>query len=101
MGYGGPGTPRRIKDELAAALAAEGTTWRALVEKAAATRALKPNASEPAPVAKPGQPSSLQQLINEAETALRKLGEAIDGEAASTQPLSNTTLPATAAVLNL
>ncbi|VDC02932.1 unnamed protein product [Peniophora sp. CBMAI 1063] len=98
MGYGGPGTPRRIKDELAAALAAEGTTWRALVDKAVTTQALKPKA---APKSKPTQPSSLQQLISEAEAALRKLGEATDGESARTDVVADTTLPATAAVLNL
>jgi len=34
FGYGGPGVPRRIKDEIVSELAKEGTTWEAVVRSA-------------------------------------------------------------------
>jgi dihydroorotate dehydrogenase len=39
LGYGGAGTCRRIKDELAAALEREGTTWERVVREALASTA--------------------------------------------------------------
>ena len=41
FGYDGAGAPRRIKDELAAQLKAEGTTWSAVVQKAVDGLSLK------------------------------------------------------------
>ncbi|KAH8108844.1 Dihydroorotate dehydrogenase, partial [Phellopilus nigrolimitatus] len=62
FGYDGVGACRRIKDELADALALEGTTWRAVVQKAVGELA----ARQPIEVPKSSAESGLQTLIEEA-----------------------------------
>jgi dihydroorotate dehydrogenase len=59
FGYGGPGTPRRIKDELAALLKEQGTTWAEVVKTTVKERALAP----PPATGEEG----VKQLIVEAE----------------------------------
>ncbi|OBZ65257.1 Dihydroorotate dehydrogenase (quinone), mitochondrial [Grifola frondosa] len=68
FGYAGAGTPRRIKDELAAALAREGRTWMEVVR--AAEDELSWRAPEKVEVAEVG---TVRQLIEEAEELKRLL----------------------------
>jgi dihydroorotate dehydrogenase len=56
FGYGGAGTCRRIKDELAEELARCGTTWRGVVEQA-----VRENA------AVPPERAGVRQLVRQAE----------------------------------
>ncbi|GJE90435.1 dihydroorotate dehydrogenase 2 [Phanerochaete sordida] len=72
FGYDGVGAPRRIKDELAALLRAEGTTWAEVVKGAVAEKAWK---APPPP--KPVLPEevTVKQLVAEAEELKRLLDE--------------------------
>ncbi|EKM50326.1 uncharacterized protein PHACADRAFT_264935 [Phanerochaete carnosa HHB-10118-sp] len=72
FGYDGVGAPRRIKDELAALLKAEGTTWSAVVRKAVEEKSWK----EP-PLPEPVRPEevTVQQLVAEAEELKKLLDE--------------------------
>lgn len=72
FGYDGVGTPRRIKDELAALLKAEGTTWSQVVGQAVQEKSWK----EPPPPA-PVRPEevTVEQLVAEAEELKRLIDE--------------------------
>ena len=70
FGYDGVGAPRRIKDELAALLRAEGTTWAQVVRAAVESTSLQ-ELPEPEPV-RPEE-VTVAQLVKEAEEHARKL----------------------------
>ncbi|KAI5117302.1 hypothetical protein M0805_008566 [Coniferiporia weirii] len=64
FGYAGVGACRRVKDELADALAREGTTWGAVVAKAVEELSAKP----PQPQGQP-QPESVEERVVKASEA--------------------------------
>ncbi|KAF8892068.1 dihydroorotate dehydrogenase [Infundibulicybe gibba] len=68
FGYDGVGTCRRIKDQLTATLEKEGKTWNEVVKKAVDELSLKPVEEKP-------KPTSVQQLISEAEELARFLDD--------------------------
>lgn len=72
FGYDGVGAPRRIKDELAALLRAQGTTWAAVVHDAVEETSWR----EPPPP-EPVKPEevTVQQLVAEAEELKRLVDE--------------------------
>ena len=72
FGYDGVGAPRRIKDELAALLRAEGTTWSQVVGQAVQAKSWQ-EPPPPAPV-RPGE-ATVEQLVAEAEELKRLLDE--------------------------
>ncbi|KAH9926271.1 uncharacterized protein BXZ73DRAFT_102954 [Epithele typhae] len=73
FGYRGPGAAREIKDELAALLRAEGTTWQAVVTDAVERTAWRePSPAPPKAKEKEGGEVSVQLLVQEAEE-LKKL----------------------------
>ena len=72
FGYDGAGACRRIKDELNALLAKEGTTWQSVVDNAVNELSWKP-APPPVPV-KAEELSSVEVLISEA----KELGRMLD-----------------------
>ncbi|KAH9829963.1 dihydroorotate dehydrogenase [Rhodofomes roseus] len=77
--YEGVGTCRRIKDELAEALAREGTTWAGVVRRAVGERGVQ-SAAGPA-----DEGGALEQLRREAEELMRvadELGRRMEAEAA-------------------
>ncbi|PCH44088.1 dihydroorotate dehydrogenase [Wolfiporia cocos MD-104 SS10] len=84
FGYDGVGAARRIKDELAAALEAEGTTWGEVVHRAVQELSLKEN-SEGQGKEEP-EAFTVAQLRLEAEELMKlvdRLGEQVDGESAA------------------
>ena len=85
FGYAGPGAARAVKDELAALLRAEGTTWRAVVRDAVARTSWREPVPEPVPEPEPVKPgeASVQMLVQEAEELKRlldSLGERMEKE---------------------
>lgn len=70
FGYDGPGAPRRIKDELAALLRAQGTTWAAVVADAVGQKSWKE--PPPPPPVRPEE-ATVEQLVAEAEELKRLL----------------------------
>ena len=64
FGYDGVGAPRRIKDELAALLRAEGTTWAQVVRAAVESTSLQ---ELPAPEPVRPEEVTVAQLVKEAE----------------------------------
>lgn len=79
FGYDGPGTCRRIKDELREILEMEGTTWKELVKGAAEELSAKPveNAASTAIVKGKEEGGSLKMLVDEA-LAIKKQLEALE-----------------------
>ncbi|KZT64583.1 dihydroorotate dehydrogenase [Daedalea quercina L-15889] len=72
--YEGVGTCRRIKDEITEALAREGTTWAAVVQRAVGERSLRESAVGGA--RSPGAPEEgVEQLKREAEELMRLADE--------------------------
>lgn len=85
FGYAGPGAARAVKDELAALLRAEGTTWRAVVREAVERASWREPVPEPVPEPEPVKPgeASVQMLVQEAEELKRlldSLGERMEKE---------------------
>lgn len=74
FGYAGVGACRRIKDELADALAREGTSWQAVVDKAVKELSAKAEITENQPETK--EENGFKTLINEA-LAIRQQLEAL------------------------
>ncbi|KII85891.1 hypothetical protein PLICRDRAFT_44315 [Plicaturopsis crispa FD-325 SS-3] len=77
FGYDGVGTCRRIKDQLAAALEKEGTTWEAVTNKAVAELSLKETNAR-------GTVGQLLEEARELEKLVDKLGQSMhssEGEA--------------------
>ncbi|KAF7294473.1 Dihydroorotate dehydrogenase [Mycena kentingensis (nom. inval.)] len=77
FGYGGVGACRRIKDELAAALEKEGTTWTEVVNKSVSELSLKKEDQEAG--------RSIKQLIAEAEDLRRMLDQLSDSTKESSE----------------
>ncbi|KAH9941478.1 Dihydroorotate dehydrogenase-domain-containing protein [Amylocystis lapponica] len=77
FGYDGVGACRRIKDELTAALRAEGTTWNEVVSRATAELSWKEPAPAPreAPRADEGTVAQLIEEAKELKSLLDGLGE--------------------------
>ncbi|KAH9847605.1 dihydroorotate dehydrogenase [Lenzites betulinus] len=71
FGYGGVGVPRQVKDELAALLRAEGTTWARVVSESVERQSLQ-EAKAPAEE-QGGQEVSVRLLVQEAEELKRLL----------------------------
>ena len=94
FGYGGPGTCREIKDELAALLRKEGKTWQEVVREAVektSFRDVKENAPSAEEQSGSLKEASIQLLVQEAEELKRLLdglGERI--EAGDTQVIAVT-----------
>ncbi|KAI0774800.1 dihydroorotate dehydrogenase [Trametes elegans] len=74
FGYGGPGVAREVKDELAALLRKEGTTWAQVVREAVAEKSLKPDERLAAVEgSEEGRAESVKLLVQEAEELKRLL----------------------------
>ena len=75
FGYNGVGTCRRVKDELASLLRAEGKTWRDVVQESVGSLSLQE-------VPRGGE-AAIENLIEEAQelkSLLDKLGDKIGGD---------------------
>ncbi|KAF9815999.1 hypothetical protein IEO21_04249 [Rhodonia placenta] len=83
FGYDGPGAVRRIKDELAAALRREGTTWDAVVREAVERLSLPEGEAGVEGEGKEGK-GTIRQLTEEAEELMRL----VDGLAAQASGVS-------------
>ncbi|EPT01269.1 hypothetical protein FOMPIDRAFT_1023363 [Fomitopsis schrenkii] len=86
--YEGVGACRRIKDEIAAALAKENTTWSEVVRKAVAEKALRDSVVDGASTTDVGAGMGVEQLMREAEELMRladELGKRMESEGASAQ----------------
>lgn len=81
FGYDGVGACRRIKDQLAEALAREGTTWQAVVNEVTENLSAKPGRIAEAEATKASRAESdsgLQTLIDEALSIKSRLEELSD-----------------------
>lgn len=84
--YEGVGTCRRIKDEIAAALAKENTTWVEVVRTAVAEKALRDSAVGGASSVDISVGVGVEQLTREAEELMRladALGRRMESERAT------------------
>lgn len=98
FGYDGPGAVRRIKDELAAALRREGTTWDAVVREAVERLSLPEGEAGVEGEGKEGK-GTIRQLTEEAEELMRLVDGLAAQASGAVEEAAETALPPEAAVI--